>query len=139
MKDFNLDNEPKITTGFTTPDGYFSDFSKKIMSQLPIEKEEIKVISFWTKNRSWIYASAAIIVVALSIPIMNLIQSNSDEVQSAEIENYLSYHSTLTDDEIVEYLDESDLKKIKVESTIEPETIEQILYDEADLENQITN
>jgi hypothetical protein len=137
MKNFNLDNEPKITTGFTTPDGHFSDFSKKVLSQLP--KEEAKVISFWARNRSWVYASAAIIVVALSIPMMNMLQSNSDEIQSAEIENYLSYHSTLTDDQIVEYLDVSDLNNIKVESPIESETIEEILQDEADIENQIIN
>lgn len=137
MKNFKLDTHKKIEAGFTTPDFYFEDFSKKILEQLP--KEEPKVISFWARNKNWMYSAAAILVVSLSIPVMNLINSNSEESKVAEIENYLTYHSNLTDDEIVEYLDESDLKNIDLESTLETETIEQVLYDEVDLEHQITN
>lgn len=137
MKDFKLDNEPKITSGFNPSEIYFTDFSSKVMQQLP--KEEPKVISFWARNRSWIYASAAILVVALSIPMMNLLDNNTEEVHAIEIENYLAYHSDLTDDEIVELLDEEDLKNIPIESSIETETIEEVLYDEADIENQILN
>ena len=137
MKDFKLDNEPKITSGFTPTEIYFTDFSTKVMQQLP--KEEPKVISFWARNRSWMYASAASLVVALSIPMMNLLDNNTEEIHAIEIENYLTYHSDLTDDEIVEYLDEEDLKNIPIESSIESETIEEILYDEADIENQILN
>ena len=137
MKDFKLDNEPKITSGFNPSEVYFTDFSAKVMQQLP--KAEPKVISFWTRNRSWMYASAAILVVALSIPMMNLLDNNTEEVHTMEIENYLTYHSNLTDDEIVELLDEEDLKNIPIESSIETETIEEVLYDEADIENQLLN
>lgn len=137
MKDFKLDTHKKIEAGFTTPDFYFEDFSKKLLEQLP--KEEPKVISFWARNKNWMYTAAAILVVSLSIPMMNLINSNSEEAKAAEIENYLTYHSNLTDEEIVEFLDESDLKNIDIESTLETETIEQVLYDEVDLEHQITN
>lgn len=137
MKDFKLDTHKKIEAGFSTPDFYFEDFSKKILEQLP--KEEPKVISFWARNKNWMYTAAAILIVSLSIPMMNLINSNSEEAKVAEIENYLTYHSNLTDEEIVEYLDESDLKNIDIESTLETETIEQVLYDEVDLEHQITN
>ncbi len=137
MKDFKLDKEPKITSGFNPSEIYFTDFSAKVMQQLP--KEEPKVISFWARNRSWIYASAAILVVALSIPMMNLLDNNTEEVHAIEIENYLAYHSDLTDDEIVELLDEEDLKNIPIESSIETETIEEVLYDETDIENQLLN
>lgn len=137
MKDFKLDTHKKIEAGFSTPDFYFEDFSKKILEQLP--KEEPKVISFWARNKNWMYTAAAILIVSLSIPMMNLINSNSEEAKVAEIENYLTYHSNLTDEEIVEYLDESDLKNIDIESTLETETIEQVLYDEVDLEHQTTN
>ena len=34
MKEFRLDNEPKITSGFKTPEGYFDDLSKKINANL---------------------------------------------------------------------------------------------------------
>lgn len=137
MKNFKLDTHKKMESGFTTPDFYFDDFSKKLLEQLP--KEEPKVISFWAKNKNWMYAAAAILVVSFSIPMMNFFGSNSEEAKAAEIENYLTYHSNLTDEEIVEYLDESDIENIDIESTLESETIEQVLYDEVDLEHQITN
>jgi hypothetical protein len=137
MNDFKLDKHKKIEAGFTTPDFYFDDFSKKVLEQLP--KEEPKVISFWSRNKNWTYAAAAIVVVSLSIPMMNFLGTSSEEAKAAEIENYLTYHSNLTDEEIVEYLDESDINNIDIESTIETETIEQVLYDEVDLEHQITN
>ena len=137
MSNFKLDTHQKTATGFTTPDSYFEDFSQKMLQQ--IHREEPKVISFWARNRSWMYASAAILVVALSIPMMNLLDNNTEEIHAIEIENYLTYHSDLTDDEIVEYLDEEDLKNIPIESSIESETIEEVLYDEADIENQILN
>lgn len=137
MKNFKLDTYKKIEAGFTTPDFYFENVSKKILEHLP--KEEPKVISFWTRNKNWMYTAAAILVVSFSIPMMNLINLNSEEVKAAEIENYLTYHSNLTDEEIVEYLDESDIENINIESTLETETIEQVLYDEVDLEHQITN
>ena len=137
MKDFKLDNEPKITSGFTPTEIYFTDFSTKVMQQLP--KEEPKVISFWARNRTWIYSSAAIIVITLSVFMVNLLATDTEEIHAAEIENYLTYHSNITDDEIAEYLDESDISNIEIESDIDDETIEQVLYDQADLEHQIIN
>ena len=46
MKKFNLENEPKITSGFTIPDGYFDTFSDKILAQLP--KQDPKVVSIFS-------------------------------------------------------------------------------------------
>ena len=34
MKTFKLENEPKITTGFKTPDHYFDAFSTKVLQQI---------------------------------------------------------------------------------------------------------
>ena len=31
MNEFKLDNEPKIKSGFITPNNYFDDFSEKVM------------------------------------------------------------------------------------------------------------
>jgi hypothetical protein len=50
MKNLNLENGPKITTGFTTPEGYFDDFSARIMQQLPVN--EPKVISIFSKRKT---------------------------------------------------------------------------------------
>ncbi len=137
MKHFKLDSEPKITSGFTTPEHYFEQFSEKLLQRIP--KEEPKVISFWAKHKSWMFAAAAIITVSLSIPLMNVWNSTSDEVQTAELENYLSYHSTLTDDQIIEHLDVSDLNNIDIESNVTNEAIETILMEDADIEYHLIN
>jgi hypothetical protein len=137
MKHFNLDSEPKITSGFTTPEHYFEQFSEKLLQRIP--KEEPKVISFWAKHKSWMYATAAIITVSLSIPLMNVWNSTSDEVQTAELENYLTYQSTLTDDQIIEHLDVSDLNNIDIESNVTNEEIEAILMENTDIEYQLIN
>ena len=50
MKTFKLENEPKIESGFKTPDHYFEDFSAKIMQQLP--ENEPKVISIFQKRKT---------------------------------------------------------------------------------------
>lgn len=137
MEKFKLDNEPKIKTGFTIPDNYFADFSKKVLLQLP--KEEPKVISIWAKNKKWLYAAAAVLVVSMSIPFIYISQNDSDEVSNAAIENYLSYHSTLTDDDIVELLDTEDLKELNISADLEDKEVEDILTEDLNLEHYITN
>src|SRR6478672_12710277 len=122
MNEFKLDNEPKITTGFQVPDTYFDTFSEKVMKQLPAK--EPKVISIWAKNRKWLYAVAAVVIVSLSIPFLYISQDNVVETPNAEIENYLSYHSTLTDEDIVELLDKEDLDKIIISNDIDDQVVE---------------
>lgn len=137
MNNFKLDNEPKITTGFTHPNNYFDSFSEKVMSELP--SKEIKVISLWEKNKRWFYATAAVVVLSLSIPIMNVIKTDSDAINATEVENYLSYQSTLTDDDIVELLESEDLDKLTIDSTIEDKELEDLLFDNSNLEHYISN
>ncbi|HSN47919.1 MAG TPA: hypothetical protein VLR29_04080, partial [Flavobacterium sp.] len=67
MKTFKLDTTPKIESGFKTPENYFDTFSAKVMQQIP--NQEPKIISLFSKNKSWIYAAAAVLVLALTLPI----------------------------------------------------------------------
>ncbi len=137
MNEFKLDNEPKITSGFTIPDNYFADFSEKVLLQLP--KDEPKVISIWDKNRKWMYAVAAILVISLIIPFIITSQNDTDQASNATIENYLSYHSTLTDDDIVELLDKEDIEKLDISSDLEDKDVEDLLTGNTNLEQYITN
>ena len=137
MNEFKLDHEPKITSGFTIPDNYFADFSEKVVFQLP--KNEPKVISIWVKNRKWLYAVAAILVISVSIPFIITSQNNTDQASNATIENYLSYHSTLTDDDIVELLDKEDIEKLDIPSDLEDQDVEDLLTGNTNLEQYITN
>ncbi|MES2747130.1 MAG: hypothetical protein V4648_02060 [Bacteroidota bacterium] len=137
MKDFKLDNQPKTNSGFTFPENYFDSFSEKVMQQLPLQ--EPKVISLWDKNKRWVYAVAAVLVLSLSIPVMNYYSSESSETYALEVENYLTQHSTLSDDDIIELLSNEDVEALSNTSTLESNELEDILKDNANLEEYIIN
>ncbi|MEY2923416.1 MAG: hypothetical protein RL108_2042, partial [Bacteroidota bacterium] len=80
MEKDKLNIKSKITSGFSTPENYFVDFSVKILSKLP--QEESKIISLKTDKKYWLFAAAAAVLILLSIPVFNLIQSNTAELDS---------------------------------------------------------
>ena len=140
MNDFKLDNEPKIKSGFQIPENYFDTFSEKVMNQLP--KEEPKVVSLWDRNKRWIYSAAAVLVLSLTIPLANQIQSTSSEVattETNEIENYLAYHASLSDEEIIKLLDKEDIAEIEVTNSLDEEALKQALNEDSNTEYYITN
>lgn len=128
MKTFKLDNEPKIGTGFTAPDNYFDTFSEKVMQQL--QKEEPKTISIFSRRKTWTYAAAAVLVIGLSIPIYNKLQNRAAEIDQATLENYITYHTNVTDADIVNLLDEKDIQKIKIDLDIDDKAIENELAED---------
>jgi hypothetical protein len=137
MKDFKLDTNEKITSGFKIPENYFDDFSEKVMLRLP--KEEPKVISFYARNKRWIYSAAAVLVLALSVPIVYQMQNKEAEMTSSEVENYLVNNTTLSDDDIVNLLEQEDIDKLKEEAPIEKEALEEALSNNPEIEQYITN
>ena len=137
MKTFKLDNEPKIKTGFTVPENYFEDFSTKMMQQLP--ENEPKVISIFARKKTWMYAAAAILVLALSLPIYTNYFSHSSEIDEATLENYITYQSTVSDTDLVNLLDEQDIQKMSVDLDIEDITIENELSQNKNLEQYLLN
>lgn len=137
MNDFKLNRNEKITSGFKVPENYFDGFSEKVMQQLP--KEEPKVISFYAKNKKILFSIAAVLVIALSISLVFKIQNKEQEMSSDEVENYLVYHTNLSDDYIVSLLEQEDIENIKVSNSIENEAIEDILSNNSELEQYITN
>nr|WP_294778227.1 hypothetical protein [uncultured Flavobacterium sp.] len=137
MKSFKLDNEPKITSGFTTPDGYFDSFREKILGELP--KEQPKVVSIFSRRKTWYYAAAAVIVMMLSIPIYNNFSTASEEVDAVALEDYITNHTNISSDEIANLLDQEDLEKMKLELNLEDEAVEDILLNNTDIEQYITD
>lgn len=135
MKEFKLDNETKITSGFTTPDGYFETFSEKILAQLP--KQETKVISFFGSRKTWYYSVAAILILMLSLPIYTKYATNTVEIDSTTLENYISYQSTISQDEIVNLLEPEDLDKIKLDLNLDDKAIEDALKSNTNLEEYL--
>lgn len=102
MKEFNLDKEPKITTGFKTPENYFESFEARMLAQLP--KEESKVIAFPVRKLYIVSTIAAVILAFIAIP---LYFNSNTTLEPISVESYLSYQ--LTTEDIVEKLTPEDI------------------------------
>ena len=135
MKNFNLGNEPKITSGFTTPDGYFDTFSEKVLAQLP--KQESKVISIFSSKKVWYFAVAAILILMLSIPLFTKYSTQQEEIDSATLENYIAYQSNISEEEIVNLLEQDDIDKMELDFNIDDAAIEDALKSNSNLEQYL--
>lgn len=138
MKTLNIQNAPKIETGFVTPENYFENFSSKIMLEINQEKEP-KIIPFYTKRKVWIYAVAAIFVLGLMIPLYNYSENSFSKIDDISLENYIVSSSSITEDYYAYELDKEDIKKINIQLNIEDKTIENELTNNADLEQYFLN
>jgi hypothetical protein len=135
MKTFKLENEPKIESGFKTPEHYFDDLSSKIMEQLP--KNEPKVISLFQKRKRIIFAVAAVLVIGLMIPFYTLFSTTTTELDESTLENYITYQSNMNQYDFISELELEDINKIKTSIPIEDETIEDVLTTNSDMEHLI--
>ena len=133
MKTFKLENEPKIESGFKTPDDYFDNFSIKMMEQLPAS--DPKVISIFQKRKNLFLMIAAVLVLALMIPSLNNWYTNKQELDSTLLENYITYQSNVNQYDLINGLETEDIGKIKISMAIEDKTIEDVLSVNSNLEN----
>ncbi|MFD1602540.1 hypothetical protein ACFSJW_19815 [Flavobacterium artemisiae] len=136
MKTFKLENEPKIKSGFKTPEHYFDHFSAKVLQQ--IEEKEVKVIPFYKRSRVISFAAAAVVVFALMIPIVNNYKATSNDLDEATLETYLSYQSNLNQYDLIQKLDDKDIKKLNENIALEDETLEDILSSNPNIEHLIS-
>jgi membrane-associated protease RseP (regulator of RpoE activity) len=136
MKEFKLDNEPKITSGFKVPESYFENLENGV--QKKIGEKEIRVISLITK-KNWIIAVAAVFVIALSIPIVNYMNASTSTIDQVQLETYLTEQSNLSEDDIVELLDEEKIQKIKLELNVNTNELEEALLTNSNLEDYLIN
>ena len=135
MKEFKLDNEPKITSGFTTPDGYFDGFSEKMMSK--IIKDEIKIVSISSSRKKWFFAVAAVLILALSVPLFNTILPTTNEPDQDTIENYITYRSEITENDLVDLLEKEDIEKMNVDYNLQNQTTEDLLLTNSNFEHYL--
>ncbi len=137
MKPYNLENDPKINSGFKVPDNYFDNFSEKLMSKIP--NQEIKVISIFSKTKTWIFAVAAILIVGISIPVLNNYLIKSSSIENLDLENYITENQSINDHDIAELLTQNDINKIKIDLKIEDQLIEKELSENENLEEYLIN
>ncbi|MBE0391192.1 hypothetical protein HNQ02_003422 [Flavobacterium sp. 7E] len=142
MKEFKLENSTKIETGFSTPENYFEDFSAKLMLKIPQnDTAEAKVIPFFKRRKTSIMLVAALLVIGLMIPIAfnQTKKIATTELDDTTLENYLSYQSNMSQYDLINSLESEDLQNIETENTtsLEQETIEDLLVDNGNLEHYI--
>jgi hypothetical protein len=139
MIPFKLDNEPKIESGFKTPDNYFENFQAMLIEKLanePIVKET-KVISIFRKRKTVLLAVVAVFIIALMIPILYQSYSKSKDLDSVTIENYLTEEGHVNQDEIISEIEPESNIIILDTKEIETQTLEDMLASNPNIENLV--
>ena len=137
MKTFKLEKEKKIKTGFTVPENYFEDFWAKMMQQLPEQKPQ--VISIFTRRKTWLYSAAAVLVLALTIPVYQNLTKSLSENEAITLENYIAYHTSVSGVDLAYLLDEEDIQKLNIDLNIEDQILENELSTNNNLEQYLIN
>jgi len=135
MKDFNINNEHKIDSGFKIPENYFENFSEKVL--LKINKPEPKVISIFYKRKTWISSVAAVLVISLSVTLYTKIAVKSTD-EKLTLENYITNQSEISQYDLVALLDTKDIEKIKIDLILDDKKIEEELTNSSEIENYLT-
>ena len=73
----------------------------------------------------------------LSIPVYNTYRVQSQEIDAATLENYIAYNSSISQEQIIDLLEQEDLDKIKLELNIDDATIEDALQSNTNLEDYL--
>ena len=106
MKPFDLENKNEIKSGFKVPENYFEQFEAKMMAQIQPEKET-KVVSIFYRKQVWMSAIAAVILLAIAIPVyFNMANNNLD---ATTIEMYLSQQQGIGITELSKHLTDEDI------------------------------
>ena len=135
MKTFKLENKPKIETGFKIPANYFDDLSLKIMEQIPAS--EPKVISIFQKRKGLFMMAAAILILALMVPVFNNLSTTKKELDSAALENYITYQSNVNQYDLISILETEDITNMSSGIVLEDQVVEDVLSTNSNLENLI--
>ena len=135
MNEFKINKENKITSGFTTPEGYFDDFSIDTNNRIILPKSRIKVISINTKR--WITSVAAVLIGALSVTVYSkIIVSNSDE--NVLMENYITNNSEISQYDLITLLDKKDIENLSAELNLNDTKIDEEFTNTNEIEYYLT-
>ena len=80
---------------------------------------------------------AAVLLLALMIPFINNSNTNKQEIDTAILENYITYQSNVNQYDLINVLETEDISKIKISMAIEDKAIEDVLSVNSNLENLI--
>ena len=128
-----LDTKPKIADGFRIPENYFMQLSDKIMSEI---NHKPKTITFF-ENKKWVLAAAAIITILITTSLFIKYSTKQSNIEIETLENYIAYHSTVSDEDIINLISEDDLKELNFDLDISKSEIEAILNTNSNLDNYL--
>jgi hypothetical protein len=100
--------------------------------------KESKVISLFKKNKIMVMLVAAVLIVAL-LPAFynNNNATNSNEIDTTTLENYLSNQSNINQYDLINGLEPDEIDSINTTVALEDGIIEDILVGNGSLENLI--
>jgi len=135
MKPINLNNHPKIKSGFTVPEGYFESFSAELLTQ--IKDTDRKVVPI--KSRVFIRLSAAAtIILFLGVGAYFYFFTKSEIDYTDQIELYLSANPEITTHDIISYMDYSDVSSLEAKHNLQAEDIEGFFIENYIVEDILT-
>ena len=135
MKEFKIKDGNKITSGFTTPEGYFDNFTIDLNNTVSHLNTDKKVISINTKR--WLTSVAALLIVALSVSVYTKLVIEKTE-NSIEMENYISNHSEISQYDLITLLDKKDIENLSVEMNASSSKTEEEFDNANEIENYLT-
>lgn len=136
MNHFDIDKHPKINTGFNVPENYFENFSESVMSR--IHEKDTKVISI-KRHYKWWSAAAAILIVSLGLYSAYRISENRKAADQNMLENYIADYANVSNEELIDLLDETDIQEMNINSSISDADIEDFLTQNSNLEQYLIN
>lgn len=143
MKKINLDNDPKIKTGFQVPENYFDSLEDRVLQKISFEEnkpkintgfeipngyfdsledavmaklndtKEIPVISIWKRKSVWISSVAAVFIVTMG----TLLFFNTPKEELTISQDYLAYQNDITTEDIAAHLTDEDIQALETEMT----------------------
>lgn len=136
MNHFDIEQQPKINTGFNVPENYFENFSESVMSR--IHEKDTKVISI-KRHYKWWSAAAAILIVSLGLFSAYRISENRKAADQNMLENYIADYANVSNEELIDLLDETDIQEMNINSSISDVDIEDFLTQNSNLEQYLIN
>jgi len=134
MENFKLGDHSKIGTGFKVPEHYFENFTERLMLEI---QRSPKVVSLKPKRRYHWLSVAAVLLMALSIPALDqVIFPKTTQADNTTIENYLTYQSGLSSDDIAAAMSSEDIENIRIDYASGNE-IEAALSQNTDIQNYL--
>ncbi|AWH85745.1 hypothetical protein HYN59_11775 [Flavobacterium album] len=128
MNNFRLDKEPKITSGYKAPDGYFDSFTERLMQQLP--QQEAKVIPLYKRKPVWLSVAASFIIM-LTLGVFLTTNTSTPQPDDEAIESYLAYQTNINSYDLMQHLDTQDIAELEQSIPVSDEAIEEYLSDES--------